>query len=197
MPSIYMPAFDDFPEEGAAIGRLVVGYGELEFQVAVCLNSVLRDADTTFRAMFRLRSESQKLDVADALMRPKFTEIGLAKEYATGFAAVDRCRLIRNQYAHCHWLGFGMAVQFTNLEPIAKKKEGKMVVRFQDIDLALLQKQEEYFGYAYEWLRFLSHEADLRAKLIEKHDHQRPKPLPAVKLNSSPPRPRLLDQVKA
>jgi hypothetical protein len=196
MPSIYMPAFDDFPEEGAAIGRLVVGYGELEFHVAICLSKVLKDADTTFRTMFRLRSEAQKLQVADALMRPHYATLGLAKEYALGFAAVDHCRLIRNQYAHCHWLGFGAAVQFTNLEPIAKKKEGKMVIRFQDIDLALLRKQEEYFGYAYEWLRFLSHEADLRTKTTEKNDYRRPKSLPVVKLNSSPPRPRVLDQVK-
>ena len=41
-----MPAFLRFPVEAAIIGRLVTGYGEIEYLYAMCLASVSEDEDT-------------------------------------------------------------------------------------------------------------------------------------------------------
>jgi len=76
-----LPVFRTFPEEGQIIGRLVVGYGVLEFYLICCLGPALGSDDRALRALFRVRSESTRIDVADALMRPPYKEIGLQDKY--------------------------------------------------------------------------------------------------------------------
>lgn len=50
-------AFDDHPEEGAIVGRLLVEYGEIEFEILKCLELVVGGIMTGVRLMYRLRSE--------------------------------------------------------------------------------------------------------------------------------------------
>lgn len=188
MASILMPAFQKYPEEAVILGRLLAGYGDLEFELAQCL-AVVVGSDAAFRAMFRLRSESQRLDVADALMRPKYGALKLEAEYADAFAVVDRCRQIRNQYAHCHWSYHVGPLQFTNIEPVVKKKTAEVAFYFTPVDLPLLQEQEQYFEHAMRWLWFLYAEGSARLRGRRGgHPHPKPKRIPPARLDSSQPR---------
>jgi hypothetical protein len=60
-------SFVERPAEAAIIGRILAGYGEIEFFVYECLLAVLGYANIAARVMFRLRSESHRLEAADAL----------------------------------------------------------------------------------------------------------------------------------
>src|SRR5215207_937717 len=41
MARMLLPLFDQFPEEAAIIGRLIAGYGEIEFGLALCAGAVI------------------------------------------------------------------------------------------------------------------------------------------------------------
>lgn len=45
MPRIIMPVFSQFPVEGAIIGRLLAGYGDLDFDLCSCIGSATDDLD--------------------------------------------------------------------------------------------------------------------------------------------------------
>jgi len=65
--SSIMPAFVRYPEEAAIIGRLLAGYGELEFDLCLCVGHARGDMDMAFKAMFRPRGETQRIDIADPI----------------------------------------------------------------------------------------------------------------------------------
>src|SRR4051794_31432912 len=80
-------AFQLCPEEGAIIGRLLAGYGELEVDLALCVAATLDDdVDTAFRIMFRLRGESQRIEIADAFIQQHYSA-GLRSEYGEALGA--------------------------------------------------------------------------------------------------------------
>ena len=99
-----MPLFLKHPEEGAIIGRILAGYGELEYHMAECLTDHVHSEDAAFRLIFRTRlSENGRIAAVDSLMRPALVDLGLSAEYANAHGAIKHCARIRNQYAHCHW----------------------------------------------------------------------------------------------
>jgi len=64
-----MPAFSIRPKEAEIIGRLLAGYGELEFIVYECVKVALGRSTIAARLLFRVRSEKTRLDIADAILR--------------------------------------------------------------------------------------------------------------------------------
>ena len=56
---VSMPVFQRFPVEAEIIGRLVVGYGELELDLFNCVVMGISDFDKTAKTMFRHRSETK------------------------------------------------------------------------------------------------------------------------------------------
>ena len=50
-----MPAFIKFHNEAAIIGRIVTGYGELEFSLCHCVAMARDDLDAVFKSLFRAR----------------------------------------------------------------------------------------------------------------------------------------------
>jgi hypothetical protein len=62
-----MPAFHKFQGEAAIIGRLLAGYAELEIDLLNCVSVVRQDFDATLKAMFRVRGETARINVGDAL----------------------------------------------------------------------------------------------------------------------------------
>ena len=75
-----MPVFIEAPQEAEIIGRLITGYGELEFDLANCLANFTHDNDSAFRALFRVRTESGRLQIATSLMRSPLTDLGLGPQ---------------------------------------------------------------------------------------------------------------------
>lgn len=155
--------FMKFPEEGALVGRILAGYSEIEYELCLCLASVLQDLETAIRTLYRLRGEDGRLQVADALMRPHFYKIGLADSYNEMLGSVRWCKNVRNQYAHCQWWAepeYGLF--FHDLDELAKTAIGGQLIRFSHVDVPLLTQQEKYLEYAAAWVLHLRSEIDRR-----------------------------------
>ena len=170
-----MPAFFQCADEAAIIGRLLAGYGELEFQLCTCLSLGLGDEDTGVRVMFRLRSERGRLDVADALMRGPYAEAALETEYAEAIGAARGCLKLRNQYAHRHWVATRTGLWFTNLEDAATSSSGALPrLPLRRLSVELLRDQEAYFAYAMDCLLFLEGELKVRRRQIPSSPFEMP-----------------------
>lgn len=164
MSDTILPAFRYFEKEGAIIGRLLAGYGELEFDLAHLLGLATGDVETAMKVGFRARGEKQRVDVIDALLRPHFPEDPLLTEYSECIGAIHHCRKIRNQYAHCHWIYFvQQGLYFTNMED-SVHNNGPLMHRFNHVDEPLLQSQETYFWYSARTLNYLQDIFRERAK---------------------------------
>ena len=169
--------FADFPQEREILGALLISYGEIEWALSACLQQVLglTPSDST-RILFRVKGESARIDVADAIVRPAFTKMDLGGEWGCAVGAVRHCRKIRNQYAHCHWRKFEDGVlRFLNLDAEASAVEGPLIVKAIPLRLELLQRQRSYFIYALDWLYYLEEEYKKRVGPSSSHDQVEPK----------------------
>jgi hypothetical protein len=67
---LYMPLpFDRFRREGDIIGRMILEYGDLEWSLCLLVSHVIGDLDIALKALYRSRGETQRIDIADALIR--------------------------------------------------------------------------------------------------------------------------------
>lgn len=174
MTASILTAFIKYPDEAAIIGRLLAGYSEIEFQLTSCLGHAIDDNNTALRALFRIRSERDRISVADALMRNKYKAVGLENQYADAIGAVRYCRKIRNQFAHCHWIhNSKRGLAFMNLEAAAETF-ARPVIKFRPVNVSLLQEHEEYFCYALDCLKFLDHEILKLRDQSKDHQHVMP-----------------------
>ena len=178
MTDIILPAFIDFPEEGAIIGRLLAGYGELEFDAMVCVGTVISDHDVALKTMFRARGEKTRIDIADALGRRAYRNLGLENQFSEAIAAVQFCRRIRNQFAHCHWHNdLTGKLSFVRLTEIAgnniEADLSNLTIHY--VDVPLLELQETYFKFASRWLTYLNFEARKLAGSVATHPFEAPK----------------------
>lgn len=159
-----------FPDEASIIGALVVGYGEIEFDLGFCVDVVLSDQDDLshgFKVFYRLRGEDARINLADSLCRPFFAKAGLDHEFAWAIDAVRYCKTIRNQYAHSNWVtGTTFSDgpdQFTwskdglrlSLLEEAAAKSGPMNFEMKKITVPLLNEQDAYFRNVRDWLIYL------------------------------------------
>jgi hypothetical protein len=191
MHSSLLPAFQIFPEEASIIGRLLAGYGELEYAFALCLGRVLGKEEPSLRAIFRLWGEASKLDVGDALMRPSFAEIGLSGEYSEAFGAVRYCRSTRNRYAHCHWAGdHAHGLFFTNLQDAAEGT-GSFTPNWRRVDIAQLEAEDRYFAYTAACLWHLNYEFAVGTGKLNSHTFPKPTKQQQPKLCNLPKRDTL------
>ena len=163
--SILSP-FLKFPDEAAIIGRLFAGYTTLEVGLMSCVQVVRDDFDAILKAMFRVRGETARIDIADALGRQFYEDRGLGTEFAMAIGAVRYCLKIRNQYAHCVWYDDRSGnLAFVNVEEIVRDNArlvGLQSLTVLEVDVPILQAQEEYFVYADDLLTWTDFEGRLR-----------------------------------
>jgi hypothetical protein len=158
---VLLPAFKKHPRAGAVIGRLVAGYGELEFDLCQCLAAVWNDEVAAVQEVFKLRGEQKRMETIDKRARPAYARARLEKEYGQAFGAMDWCRKTRNQYAHCHWLTFDRkGLAFVNLEDGAKLSGTSVPLTICPIKFGLLRRQELYFMYARACMDYLKYAYD-------------------------------------
>lgn len=145
-------AFADYPAEAALIGRMLAGYADLEIDLMHCAKAVRGDLDLALKTMFRGRGNSQRIDLAVAIGRRPYDELGLGAEFDSAIIAVRLCLRIRNLYAHCTWWNDNSGeLAFANLEELAKLNvvvtdlQGLTV---NHVNVAHLQSQFNYFEYA-------------------------------------------------
>ena len=115
------------------VGKLLVGYGELEFGVTNCLSGCLEEEDVAIQLMFRVRSGTARLDIADALLRPYFEGCNLLDEYEEAWLALQNCKAIRNRYAHSHSSHTEDGLFYTDFEKPAFERLGEMEVTIRHI----------------------------------------------------------------
>ena len=167
-----------YPEETMILGRLLSGYGELEFDIAFLLQFALGDdRDVAFKSLFGIRGETARIDVADNLMRRRYHALGLGNDYGEAIGAVRHCLKIRNQYAHCHWvrnLAFGLC--FVDVEVVARAapEVDLGALRQKQISLALLREQEAFFAYTQAILGYVNYGYRTAIGTMESNPMDRP-----------------------
>ena len=149
MPILY--SFQEYPNEVDLIGRMLMGYANLEIDLMNCVKVVRDDLDTVLKAMFRSRGESQRIDVADAFGRQYYHGLGIGTQFEMAVGAVRFCLKIRNQYSHCNWWNDNSGqLAFANLEEIAKQNTLVTDLRgltTNYVNVNLLEEQLSYFEY--------------------------------------------------
>ncbi|MFN0219104.1 MAG: hypothetical protein ACKVP4_09850 [Hyphomicrobium sp.] len=162
MSTTLLPPFEAFPEEAKLIGQLLAGYATLEIDLMNCVSVVRDDLDSTLKAMFRARGETQRIQVADALGRQHYIKLKLGTEFEMAVGAVKFCMKVRNQYAHCIWYddntGF---LAFVNLEELAELNAfvpSLVGLTRHHVDVPLLSAQMTYFKYATSLLAWTNFE---------------------------------------
>jgi len=152
-----MPCFwpENAEKEGNIIGRLLTGYGELEFEMCHCLavatpgnfNDAIKINEAA-KLLFGQRGEEKRITTADNAMRAAYASAHLAKIYDETISDMHWCRKIRNQYSHCTWYYTATeGLHFINLEDWAKSPTPTLTDGRLPLTTALLMEQENYFMY--------------------------------------------------
>jgi hypothetical protein len=145
-------AFNDFPNEAALIGRMLAGYADLEIDLMNCAKVVRDDLDLALKTMFRGRGNAQRIDVAEALARQPYHELGIGADFERAIGAVKFCLKIRNLYAHCTWWNDNSGqLAFANLEDLAKQNvpvHDLHGLNVRHVNMPHLESQFDYFEYA-------------------------------------------------
>jgi hypothetical protein len=176
--AMVMPAFQRFPNEAAIIGRLLAGYAELEIALLHCVSMARGDFDATLKAMFRIRGETSRINVADALGRQLYHKLGLRTDFEIAVSAMRYCLKIRNQYAHCNWYDDNSGrLAFVNVEEIAN--DNQPILGFEGltrhyIDAPTLEEQEQYFGYTDALLNYANYEGRFKIGTLNTRMFEKP-----------------------
>jgi hypothetical protein len=155
----HSPSLHRFPAEASIIGRMVVGFGELE--ILTCKIADLATANSTIvlKALYNLRATSARIEFARTISAPIFAAESLSEPFNITFDAVVDCLKIRNQYAHCQWADDPNAgLFFADFEDAAK--HSTWIVDWKHVDVPLLTRQEAFFGDTRRALLFLEDSMD-------------------------------------
>ena len=154
-------AFDRFRREGEIIGRLVIEYGELEWDLCLLVSTVIGDQDAAVKALYRVRGETSRIDIGDALVRNKLPTGVDAAIYSDTIAGMRKCLSIRNKYAHANWTNTTAPdLVFLDIERLAKSDDRIDLsnIRPSKLSLVILEDQQRYFTQVMQNLRYLNME---------------------------------------
>lgn len=174
-------AFSRFSHEGVLIGRLLASYADLELSLFHCVNNTRNDFDTVYKAMFRERGESRRINMADIFGRQNYQKLGLVTQFETAISSMRYCLKIRNQFAHCLWYDdLSGLLAFANLEEITENN--KTITNLKDltihhIDVPTLTLQENYFKYTDSLLKWINFEGRRIAGKLSRPQEPAPKQL--------------------
>lgn len=147
------PAFDQYPNEAALIGRMVTSFSELELTFGMIAGTALGIQSLALRSLYRGRSTSGRIELSDVFIRHLIHESGLVPDYEEALGAMRHCLKIRNNYAHCQWSPGLNGLFFANLEEAASRPSGFEMDQ-KHVDLMLLTEQETYFDYTRSFLLY-------------------------------------------
>ena len=181
--------FHRFTSEGAAVGRLLLGYSNLEIGLMNCVQMACGgNLNIVIKAMFVARGETKRITQAETLGQPHFAHHHLSPNSQHAIAIIRRCLQIRNQYAHwVLWDDNSGKLAFANLESLARLK-GKVndlrKLRTFHVDAIVLAEQEAYFVYCDRYTSWLNYEIRFRAKKLTQNMMNKPKRIkrPRLKL---------------
>lgn len=150
------PANLEFPEELAAIGRMVIGYSELDLGICHASGLILNNRWSVLAALHSLRQEAARLDIIEHLTRAPFAAAGLGAEFEETLQSLKHCRSIRNKYAHATWNIDDTATPHVLLfADITNTDWTNAKPKFVRTSLVLIQAQEAFFDYTKGCVLFL------------------------------------------
>lgn len=200
----FVPAFHRQKKSAAIVGKIIAGFGELEFQLASCVGDVfaahtirthqrivihrLECQTRALRTLFRANTAQAKIKLARVLIWDFVTgDPQLEGPYSEAIGAVELCRNIRNNYAHAHWAATdARGLWFVKLQESAESPSFEMKYRFVSNDL--LREQEAYLAYAHELLQLLGYRITSKAGLIRYRAPAAPKRLRPPLIETPPGR---------
>ena len=187
MANIVARSLEGFPEHAELIGDMLLGYGELEsIMVSLVALATSTDENTAVRILYRMRGAQNRLDVADAILRPYYIKLGLIGPYGQWIGAMRRCKLLRNQYAHCAFLDRHNALYIADFDTAAQSTDGTANLHFARLGLDLVREQQDYFWYTEQITYYLLRETRHRKDRRRKNPDKLPKSRPVPKLDSRP-----------
>jgi hypothetical protein len=172
-----------FPEQSRLIADMLLGYADMESFILDLVGQALGgNANDAAPVLYRLRGAEDRLNIADALLKPFMAKIGIPGPYGQWLGAIRRCKAIRNQYAHCIWGPDGNNLAFADLQQAAETG----IIDFKRVELSLLQEQHRYFQFVMGMMFYLMAEARYRRDRRRRHKRKMPKSLPSPSLHSLP-----------
>jgi hypothetical protein len=166
---ISMPVFRKFQVEAEIIGRLVVGYGELELDLCNCVAMGIGNLDKAVKSMFGSRSETKRIKIAETLGREPYTNLALGDWFDEAITGIRYCVQVRNQYAHRNFYDDNSGtLAFVNLEELAKREEivnDLLSLTIKHVAPNLLEEQERYVVYVRATIGFLNYEGFRSGKI--------------------------------
>jgi hypothetical protein len=187
MTDVLLIQFQNHPQERELIGKMLLAYGELEFMFLDLLRATLgNDVMTAVRTLYRVRSETMRMEIGDALIRPRIAEQSLTQMYEEARCAMRQCKSIRNNYAHAQWISHDGTLRFGNLDAAAKGHHESGKIDFRPLALPTLQRQYAYFAYTGHALLWVSDQYRIKTGQERSVQGEIPKPkkLPVVSLDS-------------
>lgn len=97
------PALETYPDECSLIGRMVVGYGELDITMVSTSGDAMGMTLPLLDALDQVQSEQKKIVVVRKLAEASFGRLGLGEQFDQALTSIERCRVMRNYLAHCHY----------------------------------------------------------------------------------------------
>lgn len=149
--------FDSFKREGDIIGRMVLEYGDLEWLLCLLVSHVVEDLDIAVKTLYRSRGETQRLDIADALIRNRIKS-EVKQTYETTLAHIRVCLTIRNRYAHANWVHAGAdKLCYVDVEELAKGNQSVDMgnIQLYHLDIDTVQDQARFFNEVMQNLNYL------------------------------------------
>src|SRR5579863_8524181 len=121
MKSFNFPFLRNFSKQRIALGRLLLAYAELEVDLCNVVAEAY-DLNIAIKALYRMRGESQRIQIADGLARQLYAEAKLETPFCEVIGDMQYAVTIRNQYAHCTWAVWPTSknLAFVNYEDAAK-----------------------------------------------------------------------------
>ena len=143
------------------IGRLLVGYGEMELDLCNCVAMGIDDLDMVLKAMFRPRGETSRIEIAEAMGQKVYTSLGLGKPFNKAIEAMRFCLKLRNRYAHSHFYDDNSGnLALVSLEEIARKRtmiKNLLGLTIKHLTKDTLIQQELYFVYTRACIEFVNY----------------------------------------
>jgi hypothetical protein len=179
---LLLPAFHKRKKNAASVGRLVAGYGEIEFLLAWCAGTALA-CQTPIRLgtskgehrakyehegiaqLYTQRGESARIDFAKNAMRPVIVTHNLVNAFHDAMMLVQLCLRIRNLFSHCNWdQSSKRGLFFVSLEDAAKQHP-PLRLRTRHAGTKALEIAEEYFTSAITILNYISQAMAVRSQV--------------------------------
>jgi hypothetical protein len=172
--AVVLPVFPKkFRTEGEIIGRLVVGYGELEIDLCRCIAAAVGDLNMVVRKMFGLRGETLRVNTAVCIGKSIYELGGLGELFDETICGMRRCLKIRNQYAHCNFYDDDTGkLAVVDVEELVQQDvviEDFASLTVKHLTHNLLKEQEHYFLHIRMCLDFLNCEGRVRAGTLAKN----------------------------